>query len=152
MLGGDVMGRYPAFVRLGEDVRRAAELIGVSEVGHLVVLDHEGRYVGALAEADLVRALLPRADDVLARGGTLSAAFSLFVQRGRDLAGRPIDPLVQRDAVTLRTTQPLAEAAVVMTERGLRRVPVVDDGVLRGTLSQSDICRAVLQHAGLPGD
>ena len=151
MLVGDIMGRYPAFVRLGEDIRHAVELIGVSEVSHLVVLDHDGRYVGALAEADLVRALLPRVDEVLAEGGSLDAAFRLFVERGRELAGRPVDPLVRRDAVTLRTTQPVAEAAVVMTERGLRRVPVVDDGALRGTLSQSDICRAVLQHAGPAG-
>lgn len=147
MLVKDVMSHFPAFVRIGVDIRRAAEMISVSEVGQLMVVDHDGGFVGALSEEDLVRAVLPGFDDVTAAGGSLQDAFTLFLERGRELADRPIDPLVIREAVTVRTTDELARAAVVMIDRQIRRLPVVDDGKLVGTLSRADLCRAVIYHS-----
>ncbi|MBB5867757.1 CBS domain-containing protein [Allocatelliglobosispora scoriae] len=119
----------------------------MSEVGQLMVLDHEGRFVGSLSEEDLVRAVLPGFDDVTAGGGTLADAFRIFLERGRVLADRVVDPLVVRDAATVRSTDELARAAIVMIDRGIRRLPVVDDGKLVGTLSRADLCRAVIYHS-----
>ncbi|GAA1783395.1 hypothetical protein GCM10009682_01820 [Luedemannella flava] len=147
MLVSDVMTAFPAYVRLGATIRRAAEMVSVSEVGHLMVLDHDGRFVGSLSEEDLVRAMLPGFDDVTAGGGTLADAFRIFLERGRSLAERPVDPLVARDVATVRSTDELARAAVVMLDRGLRRLAVVDDGTLVGTLSRADLCRAVIYHS-----
>nr|BFE57485.1 CBS domain-containing protein [Dactylosporangium thailandense] len=147
MLVSEVMTAFPAYIRLGATIRRAAEVISVSEVGQLMVLDHDGRFVGALSEEDLVRAMLPGFDDVTAAGGTLADAFALFLERGRTLADRVVDPLVVRDVAALRPDDELARAAVVMLDRGLRRLPVVDDGQLVGTLSRADLCRAVIYHS-----
>lgn len=146
MLVRDVMTAYPAYVRVGADLRRAAEMISISEVGQLMVIDHDDRFVGTLSEGDLVRAVLPSFDEVVAAGGTLDDAFAFFVRKGRDLAERPIDPLVVRDAITVQTTDAIARAAVVMAEKQIRRLPVVDDSTLVGTVSQNDICRAVIYH------
>lgn len=147
MLVSDVMTAFPAYVRLGTTIRRAAEVISVSEVGRLMVLDHDGRFAGSLSEEDLVRAVLPGFDDVTAAGGTLADAFRVFLERGRDLADRVIDPLVARDVATVRSADELARAAIVMIDRGIRRLPVVDDGTLVGTLSRADLCRAVIYHS-----
>jgi CBS domain-containing protein len=147
VLVSDVMTAFPANIRLGATIRRAAEVIAVSEVGVLLVLDHDARFVGILSEEDLVRAMLPGFDDVTTAGGTLTDAFRLFVERGRVLADRPIDPLVVRNTATVRSTDELARAAVVMIDRGIRRLPVVDDGKLVGTLSRADLCRAVIYHS-----
>ncbi|WP_214107485.1 CBS domain-containing protein [Acrocarpospora catenulata] len=147
MLVSDVMTAFPAYIRLGATIRRAAEVVSVSEVGQLMVVDHEGRFVGSLAEEDLVRAMLPGFDDVTAAGGTLHDAFRVFLERGRALADRVIDPLVVRDTATVRPVDELARAAIVMVERGIRRLPVVDDGTLVGTLSRADLCRAVIYHS-----
>ena len=147
MLVSDVMAAFPAYIRLGSTIRRAAEVVSVSEVGQLMVLDHEGRFVGSLSEEDLVRAMLPRFEDVTTAGGTLADAFRVFLERGRVLADRVIDPLVVRDAATVRSTDELARAAIVMIDRGIRRLPVVDDGALVGTLSRADLCRAVIYHS-----
>ncbi len=147
MLVSEVMTSVPAHIRLGATIRRAAELVSVSEVGVLQVLDHDGRFVGSLSEEDLVRAMLPGFDDVTAGGGTLADAFQMFLDRGRTLAERVIDPLVVRDTATVRSTDDLARAAIVMIDRGIRRLPVVDDGRLVGTLSRADLCRAVIYHS-----
>ena len=147
MLVSDVMTAFPAYIRLGATIRRAAEMVSVSEVGQLMVLDHDGRFVGSLSEEDVVRAMLPGFDDVTAAGGTLADAFRLFLDRGRALADRVIDPLVVRDTATVRPTDELARAAVVMIDRGIRRLPVVEDGALVGTLARADLCRAVIYHS-----
>lgn len=147
MLVSEVMTAFPAYIRLGTTIRRAAEVVSVSEVGHLMVLDHDGRFVGSLSEENLVRAMLPRFDEVTAAGGTLADAFQVFLDRGRTLADRVIDPLVVRDPATVRPTDELARAAIVMLDRGIRRLPVVDEGTLVGTLSRADLCRAVIYHS-----
>jgi predicted transcriptional regulator len=143
----DAMSAFPAVIRTGADVRRAAELLSVSEVGHLMVLDAEDRFVGQLAEDDLIRALIPDLDGVLAAGATMADAFRVFTERGREVADRPIDPLVRRDAVTVGPDDPLAKVAVALVDQGLRRIPVVADGALLGAISRADVCRAVLYHA-----
>ncbi|GAA3284371.1 CBS domain-containing protein [Dactylosporangium vinaceum] len=147
MLVSDVMTAFPAYIRLGSSIRRAAEVISVSEVGQLMVLDHDGRFIGSLSEEDLVRAMLPGFDDVTEAGGTLADAFQLFLDKGRALAERVVDPLVVRDAATVSPGDELARAAVVMLDRGIRRLPVVDDGKLVGTVSRADLCRAVIYHS-----
>ncbi len=92
VLVSEVMTAFPAYIRLGATIRRAAEVVSVSEVGQLMVLDHDGRFVGSLSEESLVRAMLPGFDDVTAAGGTLADAFQVFLERGRALADRVIDP------------------------------------------------------------
>ncbi len=128
-------------------MRRAAEMISISEVSDLMVIDHDNIFLGVLSEGDLIRAILPSFNDVLQAGGTLNDAFLFFLQKGRDLVNRPIDPLIIRNAITLKTTDDVAQAAIVMVEKQIRRLPVVDDGKLLGTVSRSDICRAVIYHA-----
>ncbi|GHO45731.1 HPP family protein [Ktedonospora formicarum] len=143
----DIMTIYPVYIRIGADMRRAAEIISISEVSDLMVIDPDNMFIGVLSEGDLIRTILPSFDEVLQAGGTLNDAFKFFVQKGRDLANRPIDPLIIRSAITLKTTDDIAQAAIVMIEKQIRRLPVVDDGKLMGTVSRSDICRAVIYHA-----
>lgn len=143
----DIMTIYPVYIRIGADIRRAAEIISISEVSDLMVIDYDNKFIGVLSEGDLIRAILPSFDEVLRAGGTLNDAFKFFVQKGHDLVNRPIDPLVIHNAITLKTTDDIAQAAVIMVEKQIRRLPVVDDGKLMGTLSRSDICRAVIYYA-----
>lgn len=138
---------YPVYVRIGADMRRAAEIISISEVSDLMVIDHDNQFIGVLSEGDLLRAILPSFDEVLRAGGTLNDAFAFLVQKGHDLANRPIDPLIIHNPVTLKTTDDIAQAVIVMVEKQIRRLPVVDDGKLIGTVSRADICRAVIYYA-----
>lgn len=147
MLVRDIMSPYPAQIRMGADIRRAAEIISVSEVTHLMVLDHEDAFVGVLSEGDLIRAMLPRFEEVEESGGSLADAFRVFVDKGRELADRPVDPLVITDVVTVSTSDEVVKAAVAMLAKQIRRIPVVDNGKLVGTVSRADICRAVIYHS-----
>jgi predicted transcriptional regulator len=141
------MSKFPVYIRLGADIRRAAEILSISAVGDLMVLDYDNQFVGVLSESDLLRSLLPTFDEVLRAGGALDDAFQFVVQKGREIVGRQIDPLVNHDAITVKSTDEIAQAAVVMLERHMRSLPVVEDGALVGAISRADICRALIYHA-----
>jgi CBS domain-containing protein len=147
MLIRDVMTIYPVHIDQNATIHRAAEIISISEVSDLMVVDNVKNFVGVLSEGDVIRAVLPNFDEILASGGSLNDAFQFFVRKGQELAKRGIAPLVIRDAIVLKPTDDAAMAAATMVEKQIRRLPVVEDGKLVGTVSRADICRAVVYYA-----
>jgi CBS domain-containing protein len=147
MLVRDVMTIYPVHIDQNATIHRAAEIISIAEVSDLMVVDNLKNFVGVLSEGDVIRAVLPNFDEILAAGGTLNDAFQFFVRKGQELAKRRIAPLVIRDAIILKPSDDAAMAAVTMVEKQIRRLPVVEDGKLVGTVSRADICRAVVYSA-----
>jgi CBS domain-containing protein len=144
MLVRDVMTIYPVHIDQNATIHRAAEIISIAEVSDLMVVDNLKNFVGVLSEGDVIRAVLPNFDEILAAGGTLNDAFQFFLRKGQELAKRRIAPLVIRDAIILKPSDDAAMAAVTMVEKQIRRLPVVEDGKLVGTVSRADICRAVV--------
>ena len=144
MLIRDVMTIYPIYININSSMHRAAEIISIAEVSDLMVVDYEKTFVGVLSEGDMIRAVLPNFDEVIAAGGSLADAFAFFVHKGRELARRPIAPLVITDPITMKPTDEAALAATVMAEKQIRRLPVVEGDKLVGTVSRADICRAVI--------
>jgi CBS domain-containing protein len=143
----DVMTIYPVHIDQNATMHRAAEIISISEVSDLMVVDNMKNFMGVLSEGDVIRAVLPNFDEILAAGGTLNDAFQFFVRKGQELAKRRIAPLVIRDAIVLKPTDDAAMAAATLVEKQIRRLPVVDAGKLVGTVSRADICRAVVYYA-----
>lgn len=151
MLVRDVMTVYPVFIQRDATMRRAAEIISIADISDIMVLDEHGQFYGVLSEGDVIRAVLPDFDEIAAGGGTLDAAFGAFVRKGGDIADLPIAPLVITDPITMRPDDEAAMAATVMIERQIRRLPVVDAGRLAGTISRSDLCRAVVYYSPAAG-
>jgi CBS-domain-containing membrane protein len=128
--GGDVpvsrfMTRPVVTARLEESTEDAATLMLSRKVGCLPVVDDEHQLVGVLAAGDLLaadlRASVPRTD-----------------------AGVSIGEVMTRDPVTARPYQPVLEAVALMTERGFKHVPIVDDDRrLVGIISDRDVRTAI---------
>ena len=136
-------------VQIGPDssLRDAAEILAASEASDLMVATHDGMLVGVLSEGDLIRAVLPDVDEILGAGGSLHDALRAFVEKGASLAGRQITPYLITEPIVLRPEDHIAEAATILIDRMIRRLPVVESGRLVGTISRSDVCRAVLRSA-----
>lgn len=144
LLVGEVMNRRPVTVREDADLLTAAELVALTEANDLMVVDEQQRLVGVLAEGDILRRALPSRDDVLAAGGSVDTAYALFLRRGREMAGRPLAPLVIRDPVLVHPDDHVGKIAVLLVERHIRTLAVVGDGMLVGSVSRADLCRAVV--------
>ena len=144
MLVSDVMVRHPVRIRLTSNVHHAAELVALSGVSDLMVVDESNSFVGVLSEGDILRAALPDIEEIRAEGGSLADGFALFIDKGQHLAHRPILPLIIREPIVLRPDDHVTAAAVILVDKMIRRLPVVADGKLVGTLGRADVCRAVV--------
>ncbi|HET9315808.1 MAG TPA: CBS domain-containing protein [Vicinamibacteria bacterium] len=140
----DVMSATYARIAPGASLRDAARAFSSTMASDLMVVDAQGAFVGVLSEGDLIRAALPRYEEILRDGGSLSDALEMFIDRGKALADKPIDAHVIKDALTVSPDDPLLKAASTMATKQIRRLPVVKGGQLLGTVSRADICRAVL--------
>ena len=136
----DVMTKGPVAVPETAAVRQAIELLVGSEYRALPVVDGAGRLVGIVTNQDLVE-----------RGG-LGARVDLLVnmtpkQREDVLAALPdqrVQDVMTRKPASVSEDAALAQAVHLMTERRIKRLPVVDhEGKLVGILSRWYVLRAV---------
>ena len=144
MLVRDVMNRKVARIYEDTTMRRAAELASLSQASDLMVVDEHDTFLGVLSEGDLIRAVMPDLDELIAAGGSLTQAFAIFLQTGRDLAQEPIGRLIIRNPISVHPDDELLKVATVMVNKMIRRIPVVDDGRLVGTISRSDVTWGLL--------
>jgi CBS domain-containing protein len=138
----DVMRREVVSVNGDATVRSAMDLLLGREFRALPVVDDAGRLIGMLANGDLV-----------ARAG-LAARLELVEAMSPDardrirsgLSDALVRDVMTPDPVGIGPTATLATAARLMSERRLKRLPVVDDtGMLVGVLSRADVLRAVAE-------
>jgi CBS domain-containing protein len=139
-----IMSTQVALIRHSATLHHAAEIVARTGVGDLMVVDDEDTFVGVLSEGDILRNALPDFDEILEAGGTLYDAYQLFMRKGRQLSNKPIMPLVIHDPIVMHPDDHVARATAVLIERQIRRLPVVQDGRLVGTVSRANICQAVV--------
>lgn len=139
-----IMETRIARIRADANLHQAAEIVALSGVSDLMVVDGEGAFVGVLSEGDILRAALPDFDEILEEGGTLNDAYRVFIRKGLELSQKQIAPLIIREPITLHPDDHVAKAAAVLISKQIRRLPVVRDGRLLGVVSRANICEAVV--------
>ena len=139
----DVMTKKVIGVQAEADVATAIDLMVSSRVSGLPVIDDGGALVGLLSEADLIRRI------EIGTQGKPATWLSCLVHPGRlaeDYArthGRKVGEIMTREVVTVGPEALLEEAAALMEEKGVRRLPVVSEGKLVGILARADFMRAL---------
>ncbi|MFJ3175311.1 CBS domain-containing protein [Streptomyces roseus] len=110
------------------------------KVTALPVIEGEGRVVGVVSEADL----LPKEEFHEHRPGLIEQMRRLgdTAKAGSTRA----ENLMTTPAVTIRPGATLPQAARLMAERHIKRLPVVDaDGTLQGVVSRADLLKVFLR-------
>ncbi|WP_107098030.1 CBS domain-containing protein [Streptomyces atriruber] len=115
-------------------------LMGQWNVSALPVLAGEGRVIGVVSEADLLpkeefRDSDPSHFDQLRRLSDLAKA-----------GGVSAGEVMSSPAVTVHPDATLSQAARIMAQRKVKRLPVVDaNGLLQGVVSRSDLLKVFLR-------
>lgn len=138
----DVMRRDIVEADADLSVREAVERLVGRDFRSLPVVDRDGRPIGILANTDL-----------LERGGLTARLELLDAMPGDErqrvldaLPDRPVREVMHRDPRTIRDNATVGQAARVMSENRLKRVPVVDgSGRLVGIISRADILHAIAE-------
>ncbi|MEY4269429.1 MAG: hypothetical protein RLZZ58_645 [Pseudomonadota bacterium] len=102
-----------------QTVRDVIDLLAAKRIGAVPVVDG-GRVVGIFSERDLVR---------------------LLASYGPDALDRTIDDVMTKSPVVTESRTAVMGALSLMTQRRIRHLPVVDDGVLTGFISIGDLVK-----------
>jgi len=104
----------------------AAKKLAENRIGLLMVVAHDGMFVGVLTERDIVKA----------------------VASEKDLThGAKVDEYVTKKIVACRPQTSVDDVFRTMQQRGFRHMPVVDQGRVVGVLSIGDVLKHMLAEA-----
>jgi CBS domain-containing protein len=122
-----IMSRPPVCLSREQNAREAAILMVGHRISALPVLQ-AGRLVGVLSDADLMKWLT----ELAAMDNTI----------GRFL-GRPVGDLMRAQVITVNPESLLVEVTDIFRRRRVRHVPVVNDGLVVGIVSDRDVRRSL---------
>ena len=132
----DVMTTQVLSVRPAASFKEMVVKMRRSRVSALPVIDGEGRVIGVVSEADM----LNKEADLDTGPGTLSDL--LRIGEREKAAGVSAAELMTKPPVTIGPGVPLADAARLMRDRRVKRLPVINDaGLLIGIISRADVLR-----------
>ncbi len=106
-------------------VLKAVQKLADLGVGALVVSTDGQRIAGIISERDVMRQI--------ASGGPATLE-------------RPVDEVMVREVITCSRDDTVNQLMTVMTERRIRHLPVVDDGLLVGIVSIGDVVKRRIEE------
>ena len=132
----DVMTTQVVAVGTAASFKEMVVKMRESGVSALPVVDGEGRVIGVVSEADM----LNKEAGLDTEPGELSSLLR-FTEREK-AAGVTAAELMTKPPVTIGPGAPVAEAARLMRDRRVKRLPVISGtGTLVGILSRADVLR-----------
>ena len=96
-----------------------------------------------MSEGDFIRATIPSATDI-AIYETIITEKELPEQMVRNLRFTKVEDIMTPNLVTIDAGEPILNALALLHVHGLKRLPVLDDGELVGTVSRGKILKNLL--------
>ena len=141
----DVMTTSVLTVRPDTPLKDVARLLIDGDVSGVPVVDEDGAVLGVVSEGDfLVKEQGPQALRHRRLARLLGESEATKRQIGK-LAARTAGEAMTVPAITMEPTRAIQDAAAVMTERRVNRLPVVESGRLIGIVTRADLVRAYLR-------
>lgn len=137
----DAMTADVVTVQPGTSLKEAARTLVERRVSGLPVVDAAGELVGVISEGDI---LVRERGEVENHGGPLAWLISpRQLQDFEKLDARVVGEAMTTPAITIGPERPVTAAAALMIDRGVNRLPVVDQrGTLVGIVTRADLVRA----------
>jgi CBS domain-containing protein len=153
----DIMERKVLTVAPGKSLPELERALLRSRVSAMPVVERGGKMVGIVSRSDVVRQLClerslgeamaevyhDQTDDKFVEKAQRAVAQAIG-QRMEQLCVRDV---MIRDVITVAPDMPVVEAAKLMMERRVHRLPVVENGKLVGIVTSFDFARIVAEHS-----
>lgn len=139
----DVMTTDVIVVEKFESVMHVAEILSENNISGLPVVDKKKKVIGIITQADILSVVGMSRDHTLKDILKYMLGEPLPERKSGDIVG----DIMASSPRTIRPDANIAEAARVMDERKIRRLPVVDEeNILVGIISRADILKAVIKN------
>jgi len=148
----DIMTRPAVSVREDITLKEAAAIMADQRFSGVPVVNNEGRVVGVITEADVLRHAGTASHTSLRDSWGWVSPYSdpndfAQVRTGFErMATTTVGELMSKKVFTVTQDTEMEKAAAIMTKNRVNRLPVVDvDGRLVGIVTRADIVRAVAE-------
>jgi CBS domain-containing protein len=132
----EIMSRPVITVTPETGIKAAAQLLVVHDISALPVVDAKGRLIGIVSEADLIQ--------MEARTDPRSQATPLPPTAGS--APKTVAEVMTRDVLVVEADSQVSQAARIMLDSGIKRVPVVEGRRVIGILSRHDLIKVIARR------
>jgi len=143
---GDILRRDTQTVGPNTPVSEVIRIIDRDDIQRVAVVDADGKLLGLISDRDLLRYFKPRESGIWGVLGRMKAAVEKDVCAGdlsRCLEDTRAADVMTADLITVGEETLIEEAVALMTEKALKRLPVVDaDGQFKGMISRDSLLRA----------
>ncbi len=119
MIARDIMTSTVATIHPEASAQEAAQLLYQKRISGAPVVDADGNIIGIITEADIISKV--------------------------NREGLSVADIMSHEIIAVGEETPVNEIAALLTERKIKRVPVVCEGKLVGIVSRADIVHAVAQ-------
>jgi CBS domain-containing protein len=119
MIASDIMTRNVCTIQPEASAQQAAQLLDQKRISGAPVVNAQGQLIGMITEADIISKV--------------------------NREGLCVADIMTHELIVVTEETPVGEIAQLLTERKIKRVPVVRDGKLVGIVSRADIVHAVAQ-------
>lgn len=141
----DVMTTQVVSVPPGMRLKELARVLSGARIGGAPVVDEDGKVIGVVSETDLV-------GKQVGRPPSRRAPLDWIFGNGDDTwelrrrAAVTVEDAMTAPPITVSADRPLREVAALMVDRGVNRLPVIDEGRLIGIVTRGDLVRAYLRR------
>lgn len=141
----EVMTQEVISVRPRMRLKEFARLLAERGISGAPVVDEHGVVIGVISEGDVVAKQAPPA---VHRRSLLDwvLASPLDADEVRRRGATTVEQAMTAPPTTIEPDRSVREAATLMTEHGVKRLPVVADGHLVGIVTRADLVRAYLRR------
>ncbi len=149
----DVMTRDPVTVSSGTSLSEVIKILAERRISGLPVVDQAGKLVGVISETDLMwkeSGVTPPPYVMLLDSVIYLENPAKYDRELHKALGQTVgEVMTNRHIITIAPDKLLREAAQLMHERGVPRLPVLDaKGVVIGILTRGDIIREMAAEQG----
>lgn len=143
----DVMSRDPILAQPEMPLNEAIKILAERRISGLPVVDGTGKLVGVISETDLMwreTGVTPPAYIMLLDSVIYLENPARYERDLHKALGQTVGEVMSHEPITVAPDKPLKDAARLMHERNIHRLPVLDtEGKVIGILTRGDIIRAM---------
>ncbi len=144
----DVMTPNPITVTPQTPLPEAIKLLAEEHISGLPVVDDSGKLIGVISETDLMwqeSGVEPPPYIMILDSVIYLQNPARYEKEVHKALGQTVGEVMTRKPISIKSSQSLREAAHLMHEKNIRRLPVVDDqgNKVIGLLTQGDIIRSM---------
>ncbi|HKM09347.1 MAG TPA: CBS domain-containing protein [Candidatus Methanomethylophilaceae archaeon] len=142
----DLMTTQVITLKPNDSIKQATIRFAVNNISGAPVVDNRNHLVGIISEDDVLQLIVKRQSEMDEGGGKmLSYSFdsknqnTILQEAANDVSNTKVEEIMTRTLLTTTPDATIVDLLKAMIERKVKRVPVLEKGVLVGIISRGDI-------------